>query len=616
MADSPLPPSAFLHLAQACDAAKSTPSKLQKTAALAAYLRTLGKPDIGIAARFLAAQPFPPSSSKALHLGGAIVVEAIRQISAIDRQTLNHAFRDHGEIGEALSPLWPDPAPGTAPLLLEEIQATFHAINATGAQDAKRNLLLSLLHRCTAREAVYLTKIILGDMRTGVSEGVIEMALAEAFNTKVAAIRAARLLVGDLDAVALLAFDNALDRAEFRPFIPLGYMLAQPIMTSQEMIDTLAGRPAIAEDKYDGIRAQLHVAPADDSPEAKFRAELFSRGSGAVTASFPDITAPVQMFAAAVNCRFVLDGEIVPMKLSATADPVTLPFSILQKRLGRKTLTPRQLRENPCAFVAFDLLWLDGQLLLDRPLSERREKLAALLTANAERRSSNAERTLPPFVLGPSTEVSSPEALDALFSAARSRRNEGLVVKRLDSPYTPGRRGDAWLKLKSHLPTLDVIVVAAERGHGKRRDVLSDVTFAVRKPLNDPASPDATGEAAPYELATIGKAYSGLTDAEIADLTARFKSETLELHGRYHVVRPTVVLEVAFDQITRSDRHNSGFALRFPRIACIRTDKSINDIDTLERVEQIYRSPDNLAVELEGEKRAESPKNPDQLSLF
>jgi DNA ligase-1 len=301
------------------------------------------------------------------------------------------------------------------------------------------------------------------------------------------------------------------------------------------------------------------------------------------------------------------------MKRSATAEPVTLPFSILQKRLRRKNLTPKQLRENPCAFVAFDLLWLDGQLLLDRPLSERREKLQALLHSAPP---SNGEQAPPPGVLGPSAEVTSPEALDARFTAARNRRNEGLVIKRLDSPYTPGRRGDAWLKLKSHLPTLDVVVVAVERGHGKRRDVLSDVTFAVRKPLANPGAPPTSGESLPFELATIGKAYSGLTDAEIADLTARFKAETLENHGRYHVVQPTVVLEVAFDQITRSERHDSGFALRFPRIARIRTDKSINDIDTLERVEQIYRSPDNLAVELEGEKRAESPTNPDQLSLF
>jgi DNA ligase-1 len=214
-----------------------------------------------------------------------------------------------------------------------------------------------------------------------------------------------------------------------------------------------------------------------------------------------------------------------------------------------------------------------------------------------------------PFVIGPAQEVTTAAALEEAFTAARVRRNEGLVVKRMDSAYTPGRRGDAWLKLKSHLPTLDVVVVAAERGHGKRRHVLSDVTFAVRRRGADESQ----------ELVTIGKAYTGLTDVEIAELTDRFIRETVEEHhgGRYRVVRPNVVLEVAFDQITRSERHNSGFALRFPRIVRVREDKSVDEIDTLERVEQIFRSPDNLAVGLEGEKRAElPPDNGHQLTLF
>ncbi len=611
---SALPPVAFRHLATACDAAKATASKLQKTALLAAYLRTLGSPDVGMAARFLAAQPFAPSTSKALHLGGAIVVEAVRQIASLERHSLNQAFREHGEIGEAISAMWVDPPMEAEPLLLGEVQAAFDSIQDTGVQEAKRQHLVALLRRCTAREAVYLIKIILGDMRIGVSEGVLETALAEAFDTKLAAVRKARLLVGDIDAVALLACAGGLDLAKFRPFIPLGSMLAQPIMTAQEMIDTLAGRPAVAEDKYDGIRAQLHVAPPEGNPEVPPRVELFSRGAGAVSASFPDIVEPVTRFAAAIGRRFVLDGEIVPMQIVADADPITLPFSTLQKRLGRKTLTARQLRENPCVFVAFDLLWLDGALLLDRPLSERREKLQQLCALpsphNAERRTPNAERPPPPFIVGPSATVTTAQELDVLFTAARARRNEGLVVKRLDSTYTPGRRGDAWLKLKSHLPTLDVVVVAAERGHGKRKDVLSDVTFAVRKTLDDPSNSGA------FELATIGKAYSGLTDAEIADLTGRFMDETLEERGRQRIVRPTVVLEIAFDQITRSARHNSGFALRFPRIARIRDDKTLSDIDTLERVEQIFRSPDNLALELTGEPRAGRSSSPDQLSLF
>jgi DNA ligase-1 len=366
----------------------------------------------------------------------------------------------------------------------------------------------------------------------------------------------------------------------------MGYMLAQPMMTAAEIIEALAERPAVAEDKYDGIRAQLHVARTDDGST---RAELYSRGSGAVSASFPDIIKPAKTFAETTNRQFVLDGEIVPMRLT-NGELETLPFSILQRRLGRKQLSPAQLRQNPVAFLAFDCLWLDGQLLLQRPFAQRRDALHQIAHGA-------------PFVIGPSTIVTDAAALESLFAQARSRRNEGLVVKRLDSAYTPGCRGDAWMKLKSHLPTLDVVVVGAEKGHGKRKDVLSDVTFAVRADENSD------------QLLIVGKAYTGLTDAEILQLTERFISETVEESGRFRRVQPTVVLEVAFDQITKSARHSSGYAMRFPRIVRIRTDKFPQEIDTLQNVEKIYSSPDNLAVGLEGEKRAEEPPDP-QLSLF
>jgi DNA ligase-1 len=461
----------------------------------------------------------------------------------------------------------------------------------TGTQEGKRQALLGLLRRAGNREAVYLLKIILGDMRTGVSEGIVEAGIAEAFGVKVGEVRGARLLVGDLDVVAELAMEGRLGEAAFRPFVPLGYMLAQPVMTTGEIVEALAGRGAVAEDKYDGIRAQLHVA----AEGAGVRVELFSRGSGAVTQSFPDIANAVAGFAKRTGRAFVLDGEIVPMRLGRNGDRVMLPFSMLQKRLGRKVLTAKQMVQNPVAFVAFDCLYAEGELLLERPLAERREKLRGVLEG--------MEAGVPVVVSG-GVEVTTAEGLEGVFAAARVRRNEGLVIKRLDSLYTPGRRGDAWMKLKSHLPTLDVVVVGAELGHGKRRGVLSDVTFAVR-------AAEGSGE-----LLTVGKAYTGLTDVEIAGLTERFMGETVEVRGRFRVVRPTVVLEIAFDQLTKSERHTSGYAMRFPRIVRIREDKTVEGIDTLERVRQIYVSPDNLALGHEGEKVAESLAAPDQLTLF
>jgi DNA ligase-1 len=277
--------------------------------------------------------------------------------------------------------------------------------------------------------------------------------------------------------------------------------------------------------------------------------------------SFPDVVAAVRE----APGEFLLDGEIVPWRNGAV-----LPFAHIQKRLGRKVLTARMLRENPAVFIAFDLLYLNGNLLMDRPLHERR---AALIS-------------LEPLLFTDATEVTTAEHIEHAFATARQRRNEGIVLKDPQSPYSPGRRGQFWLKLKTHLPTFDCVVTAAEYGHGKRRDVLSDYTFAVWSA--DPASAFAT-------LVNVGKAYSGCTDEEIAQLTTTFLSLSRAQSGRVHVVEPKIVLEIACDQIQKSTRHTSGLALRFPRIKRIRWDKRPEDADRLARMLEIYESQSNFA---------------------
>jgi DNA ligase 1 len=214
------------------------------------------------------------------------------------------------------------------------------------------------------------------------------------------------------------------------------------------------------------------------------------------------------------------------------------------------------LREEvPIQFIAFDLLWLNGKSRLDEPLRERRRQLEELAFPSGLR-------------LTHITQANSAEEIEAAFDAARGRNNEGLMAKDPESIYSPGRRGLAWLKLKKALATLDCVVVGAEYGHGKRSQVLSDYTFAVRD--------ETTGA-----LRTIGKAYSGLTDVEIAGLTKHFLDRTIKKHGRYHIVEPDTVLEIAFDKIQPSDRHDSGLAMRFPRIVRIRADKTLADIDSV-----------------------------------
>jgi DNA ligase-1 len=359
------------------------------------------------------------------------------------------------------------------------------------------------------------------------------------------------------------------------------------------------------EDKFDGIRAQLHVAPESSGPA---RVALFSRNREDLSESFPEFSSIAE--------RAVLDGELLAWN---PADGRALPFSVLQQRLGRKRVTPEMLRDVPVVLVVFDILYrgdqdgvpgapsvgaLGRQLLLAEPLAHRRSVLEDFcarwspLTASAPVRSQsdlfNLQQNpdLPRLILASATRLESAEQLEQAYAGARGRGNEGVMIKSLASLYQPGRRGLAWLKLKRELATLDVVVTGVEFGNGRRAQVLSDYTFAVR----DTGSEDPGGSAAPV-LKNIGKAYSGLTNREIAEMTAFFRAHTLEDLGHFRTVEPLVVLEVAFNNIMRSTRHSSGFALRFPRILRIRPDKPVSEIDTLRRVEEIYHSQPDKPVE-------------------
>jgi DNA ligase-1 len=322
-------------------------------------------------------------------------------------------------------------------------------------------------------------------------------------------------------------------------------MLASPVDSAAEVFERMGAAGVWTEEKYDGVRCQLHREGE--------RIELFSRDLKETTGAFPELSEN----AAAIGHDVLFDGEVL-----AHRDGRVLRFFELQRRLGRKKVSADLRKEVPVVLVIFDLLWLDGRTLLDEPLETRRRMLEGLGLQH-------------PFLLARVEESTGPDDLDRIFTETRARGNEGLMVKDPLSPYTPGRRGLAWLKLKRPLATLDVVVTAVEWGHGKRKGVLSDYTFAVKD--------TTTGR-----LLNVGKAYTGLTDAEIATMTERFLDITIEDHGHVRLVRPEVVLEVAFDSIQRSARHKSGYALRFPRIVHIRDDKPAEEIDTVERVAELY----------------------------
>ncbi len=527
----------------------ATTSKLKKIAELSAYFRSLDDAQLPLAAVYLTGQPFAQADARTLQTGGAVIRRALRAVSGLGEQPFRDLSRLHADAGKtAYEALLGRTQP--QPFSLADSTAFFATIQRARGPLAKTELLQNQLARLTPLEASYLVRILTGDLRIGLKAGLVEEAIAAGFEVSAEEIRASHMLTGDLGETALRAKNRTLAETVLRLFHPIQPMLASPEPSAEAIWNRIAATTAWAEDKYDGIRAQLHVADG--------RVEIFTRDLRRATGQFADLVRTAGTFARAA----IFDGEILAHDQSRR-----LTFFDLQKRLGRKTEDDLFLGASdiPVIYRAFDLLALDGTALLKRPLAERRVLLEKL--------------ALPPSLeIAPLHAIASAAEIEAAFAAARARGHEGLMIKDTASLYTPGRRGHAWLKLKKEMATLDVVVTAAEQGHGKRSHVLSDYTFAVRD--------DTTGA-----LLTIGKAYSGLTDEEIEELTEHFENITLTRHGRVREVRPEIVLEIAFDSIQPSARHASGLALRFPRIKAIRRDKTPADIDTLAHAHSLVAHP-------------------------
>jgi DNA ligase-1 len=561
----------MLALAQLAEAVAATTRKTEKIALVAEFLRSEDAESAAIGAQFLSGRVFASWEERTLQVGGSLLWRALLTVSGASDAEMTSALRQHGDLGAAAYEVLTAHHAVIPTLTLEDIARNFDALAAARGATAKGELLAGLIGRATPLEAKYIVKIITGELRIGLKESLVEEAIAKAFELPLANVKRANMLLGDVAETVRLAAVDRLSEARMRLFHPIGFMLATPAESAAEAFEKF--EKAIVEDKYDGIRAQLHVSPAGDGGEAKTK--IYSRTLDEISESFPELRPSL----AGIADEVILDGEIL-----AWRDGEALAFSSLQKRLGRKRVTDKMMKEIPVAYVAFDILALNGSLVIDDPLSRRRELLgqvfakmgAPVFLESGQARlfgeRSNDEESR--VVLAPMVKADSAAHLDELFEAAQARGNEGLMVKDPTSPYTPGRRGQSWLKIKRELATLDVVVTAVESGHGKRASVLSDYTFAVRD-----------GE----RLVNVGKAFTGLTDVEIALMTQRFRQMVTRDHGFALEVRPEVVIEVAFNAVMKSDRHESGFALRFPRIVRLRPDKPVEEIDTLARVEEIYR---------------------------
>jgi DNA ligase-1 len=517
----------------------ATTKKGEKERALAEYLASLDDASLERAVVFFSGSPFPRREQRVTGVGGATIGEAVAGATGRTVDEVWEPWPKYADPGDTIAESFAvDPSKDVS---LPELGEYFDRLAATSGATAKKDVLVELFRKVDREGARYVVKILTRELRIGLVEGLVESSIAKAFGRSLDAVRRANMFTGDIGAAALLARSDALDSAKMALFHPFAFMLAQPEEDPNDIFAEL-GAGAFADDKYDGIRAQIHRDGA--------QVRIYSRTLDDVTHRFPELEAAARELPHDV----ILDGEIV-----AFSDRI-LPFAVIQTRLGRRKVSEKLLREAPVVFFAFDLLYLDREALFEIPLRERDARLRSIVHGSAIRVSDRV-------IINDASEI------DPAFDTARARANEGLVIKDPESIYTPGRRGKSWLKYKKALATLDCVVTYAQWGNGKRRNVLSDLTFAVRRD---------------GELVNIGKAYSGLTDAEIATMTEHFKRTTIAQHGPVFEVEPTIVLEIAFDRLQESKRHKSGYAMRFPRIVRIRDDKTVDQISTIDEVRRIY----------------------------
>ena len=535
----------MLRFAQLCESIAATSKKTEKVRLVADYLRAAPVEEAALGALYLCGHVFPRREERVLSIGFSILLRAVAKVAQKNPAELAPILRHHGDLGAGAEEIL-RAHPVRSSLTLAQIAEAYASLAQQRRAASKEALLEHTFQRLSALEAKYFIKIATGELRIGLKESLVEEGVAKAFAQTLPAVQRANMLLGDITDVLRLAVANQLSSVELQLFRPISVMLASPAETPADLVAAFPNG-ALVEDKFDGIRAQVHKRDS--------QVEIYSRTLDRVT-EFPELLEPIR----SMTGDFILDGEIIGWR-----DSRAIPFTELQQRLGRKQVDLFTAARVPVSFVAFDLLLLDGRTLLDTSLAERRLLLERLL-AKGEQASLQFTRA---------ELCRTADEIENRFRLALSTGNEGLIAKAPESPYVPGRRGQFWMKLKRPLATLDVVVTIAEYGHGKRRGLLSDYTFAVRD--------DA-------RLVNIGKAYSGLTDVEIKDLTQYFLEHTTEDRGYQRDVEPTVVLEVAFNNIQKSERHDSGFALRFPRILRLRPDKPVSEIDTLARVREIFTS--------------------------
>jgi DNA ligase-1 len=547
----------FTRVAELLDSVTATSKRKEKIRYIAEFLSSIDPSEAAYAALLIAGRIFAESDQRSLNVSWSGILSSLQQVMDIKPSDVHRIY--DGDVGEAVASLMESGEYARQSSLFEEpltilsVKSAIERIaslSGKGSKNEREAVLANLLRNASPRESRYLVAIILGDTRTGVSDAMLIEAISEAHSIDSDIVRRAWSFCGDLGRVAetaQLRGKEGVRSINIQLFTPIRPMLATPAERIGDIFAASASTYCI-EYKYDGARVQIHKM--DEV------VRIYSRRMTDVTESMPEI---VQLIASGLHAESaILDGEVVAV--GNNGQP--LPFQEVMKRFGRSRDVSVKIQETELHLYLFDILFLNGKPLSDLSLKKRRRQLVSVA---------------PSKVVAPSFTVASTEAAQKLFDESKELGHEGVMMKNPESSYTPGTRGKNWFKLKHTLQTLDMIVLAAEWGHGRRKNWLSDYHLGVID--------EATGE---YVM--VGKTFKGLTDAELETMTARLQKLEVSSSRGVVTVHPEIVVEVLVSELQKSPTYHSGIALRFARIVRIRDDRGPSDITSLKELEEIYEA--------------------------
>src|SRR5665647_2364941 len=550
-------PALFKALAELLEKVEATKKRLEIIEQTAIFLKTLEADEIESATNMMVGRAFPKYNQKTLDVSWSTLTRIFERISVFDWRLFRSAMASTGDIGSATKAVLEQTTVKKQTqltqkaLTITEVRKTLEAITqaqGVGSRIKKERLITSLLSQAIPLETKYLIKIFTGEMRTGLHEGLMEQVVASTFDVSLQKVRHAGMVLGDIGEVAetlKTIGSEGLEKIGFKVFRPVKLMLAQTAQSVNEALKVQGGKTAF-EYKYDGARVQIH--------KQNGKVQIYSRRLSNVTESLPEIIKIVEQNIQTQSA--IIEGEVISLGING----FPIAFQHLMRRFKRIRGIAEMAKKIPLTLYLFDILHLNGESQIAKPYSERRKILA---------------KTAGEIPLTNQIVTDQQLQAEAFLKEAVAAGHEGLMAKKLDSPYTPGRRGKRWLKIKTILDTLDLVITGAEYGYGRRKGWLSDYYLAVRDPESG-------------EFLELGKTFKGLTDAEIIDLTKRLKESAVSEDGHRVVVIPKIVVEVAYNEIQQSPRYKSQMALRFARIIRIREDKTPQEADTIQRVREIY----------------------------